>query len=181
MKIGDQIIEGDLANPNEDILVLPRKNSQIVITARAFKSLEEFEENVPKPTPQKVFQKGKGWLPNLKDKTYMDQMTKYGKLRVAYYVVKSLEPSDIQWTTLDPVDLTTWDRWEEDFLNAGFNQHECNLILGLCLAVNNLDERKLEQARELFALGQEQLDDSDSPMAEQNSSESGQLANESME
>lgn len=178
MKIGDQVIEGDLASPNEDVLVLPRRNTQIVITARAFKSLEQFEEHVKKPDPKKVFQKGKGWLPNLKDKTYLNQMERYGKLRVAYYVVKSLEPSNIEWPNLDTEDLTTWDKWEEDFLASGFTQHECNLILGLCLSVNNLDERKMEQSRDLFVLGQEQLDALDSQKEEQNSTQSGELAKE---
>lgn len=180
MKIGDQKIEGDLAELNEDVLVLPRRKTQIVLTARALPDMTDFEKHVYEPQPKKVFHKGKGWISDTEDVTYMSQMERYGKLRVAYFVVFALKPSEIEWDLVDINDADTWDKWEEDFKNSGFTQHECNLILALCFRVNQLDEQKLEQARSLFVHGQEQLAaDSSSRSSEQNDSPSGKPANDS--
>ena len=180
MKIGDQKIEGDLAELNEDVLVLPRRKTQIVLTARALPDMTDFEKHVSEPQPKKVFHKGKGWVADTEDVTYMEQMARYGKLRVAYFAVFSLKPSEIEWDLVDEGDAETWDKWEEDFKNSGFTQHECNLILAKCFQVNQLDERKLEQARSLFVHGQEQLaDDSSSPSSEQNGSPSGKPVRDS--
>lgn len=180
MKIGDQKIEGDLAELNEDVLVLPRRKTQIVLTARALPDMTEFEKHVSEPQPKKVFHKGKGWIEDLEESTYMEQMERYGKLRVSYFVVYSLVPSEIEWDLVDLNNAETWDKWEEDFKASGFTQHECNLILALCFRVNQLDERKLEQARSLFVHGQEQLNaDSSSPSSEQNDSLSGSPAKDS--
>jgi hypothetical protein len=180
MKIGDQVIEGDLAAPNQDVLVLPRSTEQIVFTAEAIMDQSDLDNYIKEPEPTKVFHKGKGWIANVKDKEYIRQMTHYGKLRVAYFVVKSLEPSKIEWDNVDLEDHNTWSNWEDDLKNNGFTQHECNLILGLCFRVNQLDERKLEQARQLFVLGQERsAGNSSSQNTEQNSTPSGEPANDS--
>lgn len=179
MKIGDQVIEGELAALNEDVLVLPRKKTQIVLTARALADMDLFEKLVPEPKPKRVFKKGTGWVADLEDTTYMDQMKQYGEMRVAYFVVMSLEPSEIEWDSVDVNKPATWGQWEDDFKGCGFTQHECNLILGLCFRVNQLDERKLEQARQLFVLGQEAAaNESSSPSSEQKNTPSGEHASE---
>lgn len=174
MKIGDQVIEGDLAELNEDVLVLPRRKTQIVLTARALEDMTTLEKRVPQPKPNKIFHKGKGWIPDENDATYKDQMEKYATLRVAYFVVMSLEPSNITWSSVDLDNPSTWIKWEDDFKDAGFTQYECNLILGLCFRVNQLDEIKLENARQLFIHGQEEeLKNSSSQNSEQSILPSG--------
>ena len=178
MKISGVEITGDLAKPNEDVMVLPRGKGQIVFTAQAVLDLDEFEERVPKPKPKKNFHRGKGWIVDLEDETYVKEVEKYNDLRVAYYVVRCLQ--DIEWATVDLEKPATWLNWEKDFESVGFSQHERNLILQFVLRTNNLDERKLEQARELFVLGQEQeANESTSPPSEQKNSPSGELVNAS--
>lgn len=174
MKIAGMEIAGDLAELNEDVLVLPRRKSQIILTARALADMGTFEKRVPEPKPKKNFVKGKGWVLDLEDTTYVEEMKKYGELRVAYFVVMSLEPSEMVWDTVDLDKPDTWGNWEDDFKNSGFTQHECNLILGLCFQVNQLNESKLEDARASFVHGQEALaDESSSPNSEQSDTPSG--------
>ena len=178
MKIGGVEITGELATSNEEVLVLPRRKTQIVITARALSDMEDFDKRVPTPEAPKNFHKGKGWIENLKDPTYVKKLETYSKMRVAYFVVASLQ--DIQWERVDAKNPSTWIKWEDDFKSVGFTQHECNLILQLCFQVNQLDEVKLEQARSLFVLGQEQeIEESSSPTSEQESSQSGEPAKDS--
>lgn len=178
MKIGGVTISGELAEPNEEVLVLPRRKTQIIITARAIPDMSDFEKRVPIPKPKKNFHKGKGWIEDLEDDNYIKAMERYTKIRVAYFVVASLQ--DVEWVKVDPEKPATWENWEEDLKGVGFTQHECNLVLQLCFQVNQLDETKLEQARSLFVLGQEQeIERSSSQNSEQNSTPSGEPASDS--
>lgn len=177
MKIGGVDITGELAEPNEDILVLPRRKTQIVLTARAISDMSDFDKKVPAPKPKKNFHKGKGWISDLKDPTYIKEMEQYAKIRVAYFIVASLQ--DMEWKTVDIKKPITWVNWEADFKSVGFSQHECNLILQFCFGVNQLDEQKLEQARSLFVLGQELgNDESSSQTVEPESTQSGEPVND---
>lgn len=178
MKIGGISITGELAELNEEVLILPRRKTQIVLTARAIPDMTDFEKRVPLPKPKKNFHKGKGWIEDLEDPDYLEAMERYTKIRVAYFVVESLQ--EMEWANVDPKKPTTWENWEEDLKGIKFTQHECNLVLQLCFQVNQLDEAKLEQGRALFVLGQEQeIERSSSQNSEQNSTPSGEHVSDS--
>lgn len=162
---------------NEDVLVLPRGESTIVIKVRAFPDLDHFNEVCPTPKPPGALTK-KGWVPNTKDDTYKERLKQHGLQRVGYMVVKSLEPTNIEWEKVDLDNPKTWVEWEEEMQDSGFTQIECNLIIGLVMEVNNLNEFKLDEARESFLQGQAQeQSESASQSSEQSDSPSGEPAN----
>jgi len=174
IKIDGQTIPKGL---NEDVLVLPRGESTIVIKIRAFPDLEYFNEVCPAPKPPGALTK-KGWVPNLKDDTYKERLKQHGLQRVGYMVVKSLEPTNIEWERVDLDNPKTWAEWEKELTDSGFTQIECNLIIGMVMEVNNLNEFKLDEARESFLQGQAQeQSDLASQSSEQNDSPSGEPAN----
>jgi hypothetical protein len=74
-------------------------------------------------------------------------------------VITSLEPSDIEWDTVNPNKPSTWVEWEKELRKGGFNQVECNRIQHLTFQANCLDEEKLAQARESFLRGQQPVPD----------------------
>jgi hypothetical protein len=159
---------------NEDVLVLPRGNKTIVIRAKAFPDLDHFNEVCPAPKPPGMLTKD-GFVPNLKDDTYKQRLEKHNLQRVGYMVIKSIEPSKIEWERVDLDNPKTWPEWEEELTESGFTNVECNLILGLVMDVNSLNEAKLNEARASFLRGQEQeQSDSASPSSEQNDSPSGE-------
>lgn len=179
MKIAGVELTEELRELNEDVLVLPRGKRQIVFTARALPDLDELDNLVPQPKPRKVFIKGKGWVLDEDNDDYKTSMSNYGKLRVAYFVIASLRPSEIEWDTVDESKPSTWVNWENDLKSNGFTQQECNLILQFCFEVNQLDEKKLEAARRNFLAGQALLaDESLFPSTEQDSSQSGTPVND---
>ena len=92
-------------------------------------------------------------MPDLDDKDYQSVRTEFQKRRTSYIVVRSLEPSEIEWDTVKPNDPSTWGNWESDLKNAGFSQMACNRVLELVLEANSLDEEKLKRAREVFLHG----------------------------
>ena len=177
MKIAGQELAGELAELNEEILVLSRKKGQIVLTARAIADMEDFTSRVNEPKPRRVFRKGKGWDDDTDHPDYQVELNRYAGLKMAWIVLKALEPSQIEWDTVNMEQPSTWANWEKDLKKNGFTQHECNLILGLVLGANQLSEAKLEKARELFVLGQEEeLADSSSQNTEPQTTPSGEHA-----
>jgi hypothetical protein len=162
--------------PNEEVLVLPRGENVIVFKARGLSDMDEFAKLCPEPTPPGKLTK-EGWVANPEDKNYVTVMAEYGKRRLAYMVVKTLEPSAIEWETVDLTVAGTWANWEQDLKSAGFTQIECNRIVALVLEANCLDEAKLEKARKLFLLGPQTVNVATSgPSTEPATTQSGEPA-----
>jgi len=136
----------------EYTLVLPRGEELIVFKARGLVDFEEFHKFVPEPVPPRKMTRD-GLIADTNNSNYTSDMEIYGKRRLAYMVVKSLEPSGIEWETVDINNPGSWTNWEDDFKEAGFTQIEMGRITGLVLEANCLDETKLKQAREVFLRG----------------------------
>lgn len=138
--------------PNEEYLVLPRQDQAIVLRARGLQDLQEFAKMCPEPTaPVKLTPNGT--VPDPEQPGYKASLGEYQKRRLAYLVVKSLEPSEIEWDTVKTDVPATWMNWEQDLRANNFSQTECNLVLMLVMQANALDEAKLQKAREVFLRG----------------------------
>jgi len=149
MKIGGVEIQG----PAEEVLVLPRlEGENIVIRARAVADMDEFEALCPLPTPPGIRTKD-GWKPNANDETYMQRVQQHGELRFAYMVLKSLEPSNVEWEKINISDPSTWMEWQKELKEAGISSTEVNRIIVCVMQANALDEAKLKEAREVFLRG----------------------------
>ena len=151
MKIG-----GVTVTPPEDlILPIPRGSNFLVFRIRPLPDMDEFEKFVKEPSPPAVLTKD-GKKLDTDEPGYKQQLANYAKQKLGYMVIKSLEPSDIEWETVDPENPSTWINWQEDFKNAGFTSVEVNTIFNFVLEANTLSEEKLKKARESFLLGQAQ-------------------------
>jgi hypothetical protein len=162
---------------NEVLLVLPRGQSEIVFRAKGLSNMDEFDAVCPHPKPPGKFTKD-GWIPHTNDPTYQQVLAEYAKKRLGYIVIRSLEPSEIEWDTVKRDDPRTWPNWESDLTTGGLSQIESNRVLALVMEANALDEAKLEKARESFLRGQAPMpEEFSSPLIEQPSSPSGGPAN----
>lgn len=149
MRIGGVEVNG----PAEEVLVLPRlEGANIVFRARAVLDMEDFEALCPVPKPPGIRTK-EGWKPNENDETYRQRVAQHGEQRFAYMVIKSLEPSDIEWDDVNVDDPSTWLNWSEELKKAGISSTEINRIIVCVMQANALDEAKLKEARELFLRG----------------------------
>jgi hypothetical protein len=149
MRIGGVDVNG----PNEVLLVLPREGDDIVIKARAVLDMDVFEELCPEPKAP-ILRTKDGVEPNINDTGYKQQMANYNEKRLAFIMVKSLEPSEIEWDTVDPEVPSTLENWQEDFRTCGLATVEINRIIQTVMEANALDEGKLEAARQVFLRGQ---------------------------
>jgi hypothetical protein len=175
MKIGGVEVKG----PAEEVLVLPRLDEDIVIRARAVTNMEVFEALVPEPKAPGSLTK-KGWVPNLKDETYRQKVETYNAQRLAYMVLQSLKPSEIEWETVDEDNPKTWENWTEELQAAGLSTVEVNRVVLCVMQANALDEDKLKEAREVFLRGvaEEESESSGLPTEPENTP-SGEPVNDS--
>jgi len=137
--------------PPEELLVIPRGEEELVFRAEAI-SWDHFHKLCKEPEPPVVLVKGEK-VPDVKDETFQHQVKQHATRQTAYLVIHSLKPSEIEWTSVDFDDPKTWVNYEKDLLEAGLVQVEVNRLIQLALDANQLDERKLEKAREAFLRG----------------------------
>lgn len=136
--------------PNEEILVLPRGEQNIVFRAQGVPDLDAFHAMVPEPiVPVKLT--AKGVEPDVTEPGYQNVRAEYLKRRMAYLVVASLK--DVEWDTVNLDDPGSWANWEKDLKAAGLSQFEQNLVFQLVLCANSLDDAKLAKARDVFLRG----------------------------
>ncbi len=139
--------------PTKVCLVIPRgDDNQIVFWAVGLPNRDEFDTQVTVPKAPGKHTKN-GWEANVNEPGYKAAVEVYNKRWLGYLVVKSLEPSEIEWDTVKMDVPGTWTEWETDLKNNGLSQVEVNLILGLVFEANSLDESKLAKAREVFLRG----------------------------
>ena len=175
MKIGGKEVSG----PSEEVLVLPRLDGDIVLKARAVLDMEEFNNMCPVPKAPSMLTKD-GFSANTNAPAYREQVSRHSNLRFAYIALKSLEPSDIEWDTVDLDHPNTWLNWETDLRKSGFNGVEIQRITVLIMQANSLDEGKLKAARDAFLRGQVVLQEPSSGLStEPVNTQSGQPASDS--
>ncbi len=139
--------------PSEHILVLPRGNDQsIVFRATGLESMDDFYRLCPIPEPPMMLKGGRK-VPDVENKDYQVAVESHANKREAYMVIRSLEPSQIEWDTVRLDKPSTWLNWENDLKTAKFSIIEIRRIHRLVLEANCLDEAKLEEARKSFLLG----------------------------
>jgi hypothetical protein len=154
MKIGGVELNG----PNEEVLVLPRlKGPNIVFTARAIVDMEEFDRLCKAPEAPGIRTAKEGFKKDFTDGEYLTQMGTYRERRVAYMVIKSLEPSEIEWDRVQLSNPSTWCEWKKELQEGGLSDAEIGQVINCVAAANSLDESKLKEARESFLRGQETL------------------------
>lgn len=176
LKIGGVEVSG----PSEEVLVLPRLKGEIVFRAIAVMNMDEFNKLCPEPKARKVLKAG-GWSEDKEDSGYKEAMAKYGTDRWNWIVLKSLEPSEIEWQTVDMGNPATWENWTKELQDAGLSTIEVNRVGTCVMAANSLDDRKLDQARRTFLHGLEAAEDekSSGPSTEPQNTPSGERANDS--
>ena len=177
MRIQGQEIKG----PNEELIVIPRGDNQIVFKARAVLDYNDFERLCPEPKAPWIMRPGGVKEQNFKDAKYIAAIRQRVTQQTYYMYIKSLEATPgLTWDTIDIKDPGTWLNFEDELKNAGFSSIERNLISRGVFIANNLDEQKIEQARQRFLQSQEiQVSNGTSPEDEPQTTPSGGPASES--
>ncbi len=150
MKIG-----GVTVTSCEEVLVLPRTEGEnIPFRAQAVDINDEFNGRVPEPVPPMLLGKGGQQTPDLADQDYQKAVSHRNELRFAFMMIRSLEPSAIEWETVDINQPNTWLKWSDELMEAGLSEVEIKRVIDCVMSANSLDEEKIKAAREAFLRGQ---------------------------
>lgn len=148
----------ELKKSNSHLIVIPRVNEEpIVLTAQAVLDYNQFETLCPDPKPPTRMKAGGEKLANYKDPRYILAVESHSRRRMSWLVLESLRlgSPDLTWDTIDYGDPNTWERYEVELRESGFNWAEIGMIVQGCLIANSLDESKIEEARASFLASRE--------------------------
>ena len=138
-----------------EILVLPRTDGDLIIKAQSVSINKEFDALVPEPIAPSVRTKD-GKKEDLEDVSYLQAIDRRDSMRWDYMILRSLEPSNIEWETVDLDKPNTWAGWKDEMTASGLSDIEVNRVQGAVMSACSLDEDKLKEARDSFVLGQGQ-------------------------
>ena len=153
------IIKGKkIQGPNVEILVIPRKDEDIVFKAEAILDFSEFKRLCPEPQPPTIVKRGEGVIPNVNDPAYKKKIGDHSERRTAFIIITSLKATEgIQWETVNYDDPSTWTNYEKELRASGFSDVEIGRLINCVMQANCLDESKIEEARKRFLAYQEEL------------------------
>jgi hypothetical protein len=152
MKLHGVKIEG----PNVEEIVIPRGDTQIVFRATAVLDDQEFDDLCPRPKPRVAILKGGKRVEQTDEPTYREALNDWGRRRVAWLVLKSLEATEgLEWETVDYDDPKTWLNYEQELTASGFSDAEVARIINGVMAANGLSEAKVDEARKRFLASRE--------------------------
>jgi hypothetical protein len=138
----------------EELLVLERGEKKLVFRAKPVEDWKRFHALCPEPVAPVAMKRGEK-ITLTDDPGYLEQARIRDTRLVAYMVLESLKPSNIEWDSVIEDSPGTWQNFETDLKSAGLNPLECKAVIDLAIGVNSLDEAKVKAAREAFLLGQE--------------------------
>ncbi len=175
-----RILGQEIKGPNEELIIIPRGDNQIVFKARAVLDYTDFERLCPEPKVPVIMKPGGVKEQNYKDVKYQAAIRQRVTKQTYYMFIKSLEATEgLTWDTIDIKDPGTWLNFEDELKAAGFSSIERNLISRGVFIANNLDEQKLEEARRRFIQSQEiQVSNGISQEEEPTTTQSGGPASE---
>ena len=144
--------------PNEEILVIPRSDRDIILRAKAILNYDEHDKLNPRPEPPSITMKGGKQVSDITDKKYQDALDLWARRRTAWMIIKSLEATtELLWETVQFNDASTWENYLSELEKAFFNPQEIARIIDLCSQVNSLNQKRIDEATELFLAGQKPL------------------------
>lgn len=163
MKIQGKKVEGK----NTEICPIPRPEGDIIFIAQSVE-MDDFNKLCPQPVPPKKIIKGGEKVNDVEHPTYKKKMEAYGRKRIAYMIIKSLDATpDLEWEKVDISDSSTWEEYEKEFKESGFTDIEIARIIDAVMTANCLNETRLEEARARFLLSKQQKDEDQSTLEEE--------------
>lgn len=170
-----------IAGANREIIAIPRGNDDdIILIAGAVLDHSRFDKLCPLPKPRMKKVAGED-IPDFKDKNYNVAVMKYSEKKTAWLILTALKATEgLEWEKVDLDDPSTWLLFRQELTESGFSDIEINRIINGALAVQGLDEAKIEAARDRFLLQEQvRLSELSSLKDEKSNTQSGEPVNAS--
>ncbi|WP_428304994.1 hypothetical protein [Lacipirellula sp.] len=124
----------------------------IVFKIQSVKNFEEFHALAPPPQPGKM-RTPQGVVDDLEAPGYVEARNRQDLLRGQYVLIKSLEPSEIEWDKVKLEDPSSWQHAHAE-LSAILDDKEHAALIQRIHRANSLTEEMLEAAANDFFASQ---------------------------
>lgn len=158
-----------IEKPEPKVLVIPHNGVEVIFMAVYVDNYDEFDALVPKPVPVKKRLASGKIETDYEDEGYKKEVNIWSNKRSNWMFLKSLSVSeDITWDKVDLEKPDTYDKFETELLEAGFNGPVIERIKMLCFEACGLDQSLIDEATERFLAGRAQESSNEtSPSSEQ--------------
>jgi hypothetical protein len=154
MKLDGKKIEG----PSISLVVIPRKERDLVFRAEAILDYSDFDKICPSPSPPEILRPGQAPSLDIEDKDYKEKINNWSKNKTSYMILKSLEATEnLEWETVDMSDPETWKNFRVEMTDAGLCPAEIGRIIATVIEANALSQTKIDEATARFLAGPERL------------------------
>lgn len=160
-------------------VAIPRDKGDIIFKAEPVIDYIEFDELCPKPEPPEVLKPGNIRFKDPNNPEYKKRLDEWAERRSLWMILKSLEPSNITWDTVNMSDPSTWIKYQDEMDASGLSKLESSKILDMVINACGLNQDRIDEATERFLANLEQpLDGVSSPVSGLRSTPSGEPAKE---
>lgn len=145
-----------IVNNNVQIVVIPRKDENIVFHLRPVLNTKRFDDLVKMPEAPSILMAGSSVVTkDTNDAKYKLAMTEYFKLKSAFTFLESISATpDLEWETVNLEDPKTWLNWQSEFEAAEFTESEKLLIFEGVQKANSLNSEYLDEVLNDFLASQ---------------------------
>jgi len=145
-----------ITGPSEEVVVIPRRDGNLVFKAKAVLKYDDFEKLCPRPEPPTIMRPGGEKAADPTDKKYLEQLNNWASNKTLYMILTSLSVTEnLKWETVDMSKPDTWKNYDDELRSSGFSEAEIARIFGIVVAANGLDQTKIDQATASFLAGQQ--------------------------
>lgn len=139
----------------ERTVVIPRKDENIVFTAKPVTDYEEFDKLCPQPKPKVITRPGGAQSIKTDDPNYLKELDTWSEQRSAWMFLQALSATEgLEWDTIDFGDPSTWMNYQTELGACGLSMLEQQKIMEIVIEANGLNQDKIDQATQAFLASQ---------------------------
>ena len=142
----------DASKPNMEVCIFPRKEGNIVITAKAVLSYDRFEELIKKPILDLVTLPSgeKESTPEFEQK-FEVASAEYSAMRIGFMLFESLRDNEcIEWDNISPDNPTSWKNIQSEIENLPLTIYEKTRLNDAINKANGISDELVEEAEKSF-------------------------------
>lgn len=132
-------------------IVFKRSKQDLVFKLVAVSDYEDFEKVCKTPEAPWITKRGEEEaVRSLDDPEYTKAMEDWAGKKYSWMCLKTLEPSEITWDSVDLSDSETYVNWTDDLLKAGFAEGEVIRLQREIATVNGLTAEAISETEADF-------------------------------
>lgn len=150
MKVKGKTIE----QPAEEVIVFPRKNGNVVFTAKPVGNYDDFLKVCPEPQAKKIMKPGGAVSEDVESPEYKKELDIWAERKVHWMILKSLSATEgLEWETVDMSKPETYGNYVKELEESGITPLEVSRLFEIVQISCGLNQDKIDEATKAFLAG----------------------------